>query len=86
MNLCTTAAYIRIRELLDQEKKAEENARSAGAETPTQTGVAPYIRPMTMADMRQALEKVCSSVASDAGSMLELQQWNEEYGEGGTRT
>lgn len=29
--------------------------------------------------------QVRSSVASDAGSMMELQQWNEQYGEGGTR-
>jgi len=85
-SLCTTAAYRRIRELLDQEKKDKEKAKAEGIEPPAaEAGVAPYIRPLTMADMRQAMEKVRSSVASDAGSMMELQQWNEQYGEGGTR-
>uniref|UniRef100_A0A7I4CDG5 AAA+ ATPase domain-containing protein n=1 Tax=Physcomitrium patens TaxID=3218 RepID=A0A7I4CDG5_PHYPA len=85
-SLCTTAAYRRIRELLDQEKKDKESAKAAGVEPPqVEAGVTPYIRPLSMADMRQAMEKVRSSVASDAGSMLELQQWNEQYGEGGTR-
>ncbi|KAG0564340.1 hypothetical protein M758_8G098200 [Ceratodon purpureus] len=85
-SLCTTAAYRRIRELLDQEKKDKEKAKAEGKDLPqTEAGVTPYIRPLTMADMRQAMEKVRSSVASDAGSMMELQQWNEQYGEGGTR-
>ncbi|BBN12403.1 ATPase family AAA domain-containing protein 1 [Marchantia polymorpha subsp. ruderalis] len=85
-SLCTTAAYRRIRELLDKEKKDKEKAKEEGIELPkAEAGVTPYIRPLTMADMRQAMEKVRSSVASDAGSMMELQQWNEQYGEGGTR-
>ncbi|XP_024402253.1 uncharacterized protein [Physcomitrium patens] len=85
-SLCTTAAYRRIRELLDQEKKDKERAKATGVDPPqVEAGVTPYIRPLTMADMRQAMEKVRSSVASDAGSMMELQQWNEQYGEGGTR-
>ncbi|XP_024528559.1 uncharacterized protein LOC9633323 isoform X2 [Selaginella moellendorffii] len=85
-NLCTTAAYIRIRELLEQEKKEMEKAKAQGVEKPAApTGVTPYIRPISMADMRHAMEKVRSSVSSDAGIMGELQQWNEQYGEGGTR-
>ncbi|KAH8950650.1 hypothetical protein BDL97_10G096400 [Sphagnum fallax] len=66
--------------------KDQEKAKAAGLEPPVaKAGVTPYIRPLKMADMRHALEKVRSSVASDAGSMLELQQWNEQYGEGGSR-
>jgi SpoVK/Ycf46/Vps4 family AAA+-type ATPase len=85
-SLCTTAAYRRIRELLDQEKKDKERAKAEGKDPPQAVaGVIPYIRPLTMADMRQAMEKVRSSVASDAESMMEIQQWNEQYGEGGTR-
>lgn len=85
-SLCTTAAYSRIRELLDQEKKDKERAKAEGKDPPQAVaGVTPYIRPLTMADMRQAMEKVRSSVASDAESMMEIQQWNEQYGEGGTR-
>jgi SpoVK/Ycf46/Vps4 family AAA+-type ATPase len=85
-SLCTTAAYRRIRELLDKEKKDKEKAKEEGLEIPLSNAVVvPYIRPLNMADMRQAMEKVRSSVATDAGSMVELQQWNEQYGEGGTR-
>lgn len=82
-NLCTTAAYQRIREILDQEKKEKEKAIADGREPPP-VGT-PYIRPLNMADMKLAMEKVRSSVASDATSMLELQQWNDQYGEGGSR-
>ncbi|KAH9537432.1 hypothetical protein CY35_16G052600 [Sphagnum magellanicum] len=85
-NLCTTAAYRRIRELLDKEKKDKERSKAEGLEPlAVEAGVTPYIRPLNMADMRQAMDKVRSSVASEAGSMLELQEWNEQYGEGGTR-
>eukprot|EP00249_Psilotum_nudum_P021318 c28064_g2_i2 orf=544-3357(-) len=83
-SLCTTAAYQRIREILDQEKKEKEKAKAAGVEPPP-VGI-PYIRPLTMADMKLAMEKVRSSVSADATSILELQQWNDQYGEGGTRT
>ena len=36
-------------------------------------------------DLDLRVTQVRSSVAQDAGSMMELQQWNEQYGEGGTR-
>ncbi|KAK9818037.1 hypothetical protein WJX72_006047 [[Myrmecia] bisecta] len=37
-------------------------------------------------DMREAMKQVGASVSSDAGStMAELRQWNETYGEGGSR-
>eukprot|EP01018_Ginkgo_biloba_P015361 Gb_24382 [translate_table: standard] len=83
-SLCTTAAYQRIRELLDQETKEREKAKSEGRPPPP-VSKTPDLRPISMADMRQAMEKVRSSVSSDARSILELRQWNEQYGEGGTR-
>lgn len=83
-SLCTTAAYQRIRELLDQETKERDKATSEG-QPPPLTSKTPELRPISMADMRQAMEKVRSSVSSDARSILELRQWNEQYGEGGTR-
>lgn len=83
-SLCTTAAYQRIRELLDQESKEREKAKSEG-QPPPLTSKTPELRPISMSDMRQAMEKVRSSVSSDARSILELRQWNEQYGEGGTR-
>lgn len=98
----------------------KERSKAEGLEPlAVEAGVTPYIRPLNMADMRQAMDKVAfksskrlspfivpvvlnywpyhhpiltvykwqvrSSVASEAGSMLELQEWNEQYGEGGTR-
>jgi SpoVK/Ycf46/Vps4 family AAA+-type ATPase len=58
-NLCTTAAYRRIRELLDKEKKDKERSKAEGLEPlAVEAGVTPYIRPLNMADMRQAMEKV----------------------------
>eukprot|EP00271_Cylindrocystis_brebissonii_P011385 TRINITY_DN2881_c0_g1_i1.p1 TRINITY_DN2881_c0_g1~~TRINITY_DN2881_c0_g1_i1.p1 ORF type:complete len:1004 (+),score=276.61 TRINITY_DN2881_c0_g1_i1:34-3012(+) len=84
-NLCTTAAYRRIKEILDKEKKEREKAKAEGREPPPPGVATPYIRPLDMEDMRLAMEKVRSSVATEASSMLELTQWNEQYGEGGTR-
>eukprot|EP00850_Spirogloea_muscicola_P019036 SM000182S03926 [mRNA] locus=s182:30878:38394:- [translate_table: standard] len=85
-NLCTTAAYRRIREILDMEKKEKELAKVNGVDLPSPSSMSPpFIRPLDMEDMKQAMEKVRSSVSQDASSMLELQQWNEQYGEGGSR-
>lgn len=37
-----------------------ERAKATGVDPPqVEAGVTPYIRPLTMADMRQAMEKVC---------------------------
>eukprot|EP00245_Coleochaete_scutata_P002259 TRINITY_DN12970_c0_g1_i1.p1 TRINITY_DN12970_c0_g1~~TRINITY_DN12970_c0_g1_i1.p1 ORF type:complete len:987 (+),score=246.26 TRINITY_DN12970_c0_g1_i1:153-3113(+) len=82
-NLCTTAAYRRIREILDKEKKEKEKAKVEGREWQPQE-TSPDFRPIDMEDMRQAMALVRSSVAQEAGSMLELQQWNDQYGEGGS--
>ena len=43
------------------------------------------LRPLTLEDMVAAKEEVCASVSSDASGMSELRQWNEMYGEGGSR-
>ena len=43
------------------------------------------LRPITMADMRAALAQAGASVAQDATSISELRQWNDLYGEGGSR-
>ncbi|KAH9310527.1 hypothetical protein KI387_025562, partial [Taxus chinensis] len=83
-SLCTTAAYERIRELLDQESKEREKAKSEGR-VPPLTAKTPELRPISMDDMLKAMEKVRSSVSGDARSILELRQWNDEYGEGGSK-
>ncbi|GBG61140.1 hypothetical protein CBR_g19216 [Chara braunii] len=81
-NLCTTAAYRRIREILENEKKERVKAEAEGRPPPArQPGSTPFIRSLTMEDMKQAMEKVRSSVSTDGSFALELQQWNEQYGE-----
>ncbi|KAA8528933.1 hypothetical protein F0562_033579 [Nyssa sinensis] len=72
-NLCISAAYRPVQELLDEEKKG---GRTDGA---------PILRPLNLDDFIQSKAKVGPSVAYDATSMNELRKWNEQYGEGGSR-
>ncbi|KAI5072878.1 hypothetical protein GOP47_0012984 [Adiantum capillus-veneris] len=87
-NLCVMAAYRPIREILDKEKKEQEAAVAEGRPPPPLVGTAGSpvnIRPLNMDDVRRAHEQVCASVSSDSANMTELIQWNELYGEGGSR-
>ncbi len=111
-NLCTTAAFQPVRELLRREQEKEkarkkENAKEKAeesksgpfstADTSTDNGAdkkeevkeevaeSIILRPLTMEDMRQAKEQVSTSFASEGTIMNELQQWNDLYGEGGSR-
>lgn len=43
------------------------------------------VRPLKMDDFKYAHEQVCASVSSESTNMNELLQWNELYGEGGSR-
>ncbi|XP_074319734.1 uncharacterized protein LOC141656659 isoform X3 [Silene latifolia] len=96
-NLCVTAAYRPVRELIQRErkkdlerkKKAQENVDSTdasseakGEQKPEETIV---LRALNMEDMKQAKNQVAASFASEGSVMNELKQWNELYGEGGTR-
>lgn len=87
-NLCVMAAYRPIREILDKERKEREAAVAEGRSPPPLVGTSGSpvnIRPLSMDDMRHAHEQVCASVSSDSANMTELVQWNELYGEGGSR-
>lgn len=87
-NLCVMAAYRPIREILDKERKDREAAIAEGRPPPPLVGAAGSpvtIRSLSMDDMRHAHEQVCASVSSDSANMTELLQWNELYGEGGSR-
>ncbi|CAI5528142.1 unnamed protein product, partial [Closterium sp. Naga37s-1] len=108
-NLCVTAAFLRIKEFLDKEKKEKEEAErreggaegSSGSSSAAASGsregeagasqgsaspaAAPCLRPISMEDTRKAMEKVRASVSSDAAAMMELMQWNEQFGEGASR-
>ncbi|CAA3027719.1 AAA domain-containing FHA domain-containing [Olea europaea subsp. europaea] len=83
-NLCVTAAHRPIRELLEREKKEQAAALEDGKPLPALSGSAD-IRPLNMDDFRFAHEQVCASVSSESINMTELLQWNELYGEGGSR-
>ncbi|MFS7969152.1 hypothetical protein Hanom_Chr09g00805831 [Helianthus anomalus] len=43
------------------------------------------LRALNMEDMRQAKNQVAASFAGEGCVMGELKQWNELYGEGGSR-
>ncbi|EEF49026.1 uncharacterized protein LOC8277070 [Ricinus communis] len=95
-NLCVTAAYRPVRELIQQERlkdkakkqKAEEATSSEDTSSKKEEDKEePVItlRPLNMEDMRQAKNQVAASFASEGSIMNELKQWNDLYGEGGSR-
>ncbi|KAF3792831.1 Spastin [Nymphaea thermarum] len=111
-NLCTTAAYRPVRELLQQElakerkTKSDEEANKATKDGETSEGDKEEppiaLRSLTMEDMRWSKSQVspiflvdysptppnllvAASFASEGSVMSELKQWNDLYGEGGSR-
>ncbi|CAN1778374.1 Outer mitochondrial transmembrane helix translocase [Linum perenne] len=98
VNLCTTAAYRPVRELIQQERsrdmeKKEKKKKAAEAQKTDETTEAQEtkeervitLRPLNMEDFRLAKNQVAASFASGGSIMAELKQWNELYGEGGSR-
>ncbi|KAJ7956060.1 AAA-type ATPase family protein [Quillaja saponaria] len=83
-NLCVAAAHCPIREILEKEKKEHAAALAEGKPTPALSGSSD-IRNLNMEDFKHAHERVCASVSSESVNMTELVQWNELYGEGGSR-
>ncbi|XP_039059321.1 uncharacterized protein LOC120203025 isoform X2 [Hibiscus syriacus] len=83
-NLCVTAAHCPIKEILEKEKKERAAALAEGKPPPPLSGSAD-IRSLNMEDFKYAHERVCASVSSESVNMTELLQWNELYGEGGSR-
>ncbi|XP_049376346.1 uncharacterized protein LOC125841288 [Solanum stenotomum] len=94
-NLCSTAAYRPVRELIQQErlkdldkKRRAEEAKKAGVVPSTDADKEDKvitIRPLNMADFKEAKKQVAASFAAGGAIMSELKQWNESYGEGGSR-
>ncbi|KAI4340902.1 hypothetical protein MLD38_025696 [Melastoma candidum] len=100
-NLCMTAAYRPVRELLQQErlKDLERKRTAEKAKSPEDTPEAKdeyemkegkdeteiKLRPLNMEDLRQAKNQVAASFTSEGSVMNELKQWNDLYGEGGSR-
>ncbi|XP_052191626.1 uncharacterized protein LOC127800822 isoform X2 [Diospyros lotus] len=83
-NLCVTAAHCPIREILEKEKKEKALAFEENRPLPALHSSAD-IRPLCLEDFKYAHEQVCASVSSESANMSELLQWNDLYGEGGSR-
>ncbi|PHT26584.1 hypothetical protein CQW23_33805 [Capsicum baccatum] len=83
-NLCATAAYRPIRDILEKEKK-EQAAASADGRPPPALSSSAELRPLNMDDFRYSHQQACASVSSESTNMTELLQWNDLYGEGGSR-
>ncbi|KAL8111463.1 uncharacterized protein LOC141666338 [Apium graveolens] len=94
-NLCTTAAYRPVRELIQQErlKDLEKKQKMAEGKKLQDTSMTEEkkedkvikIRPLKMTDFREAKNQVAASFAAEGSIMNELKQWNDLYGEGGSR-
>ncbi|XP_015891975.2 uncharacterized protein LOC107426342 isoform X3 [Ziziphus jujuba] len=83
-NLCVTAAHRPIREILEKEKKERAIALADSRPVPALYNSGD-VRPLKMDDFKCAHEQVCASVSSESTNMNELLQWNDLYGEGGSR-
>ncbi|CAD6222626.1 unnamed protein product [Miscanthus lutarioriparius] len=83
-NLCITAAHCPIREILEREKKERTLAETENRPAPPQC-CSGDVRPLKFSDFKHAHEQVCASISSDSNNMNELVQWNDLYGEGGSR-
>ncbi|KAL9375505.1 hypothetical protein Peur_032384 [Populus x canadensis] len=83
-NLCVAAAHRPIKEILEKEKKERAAALVEGKPAPALSRSSD-VRPLNMVDFKDAHEQVCASVSSESVNMTELLQWNELYGEGGSR-
>ncbi|KVH98985.1 hypothetical protein Ccrd_022782 [Cynara cardunculus var. scolymus] len=71
-------------EIIEKEKKEHAAAIAEGKPTPA-LSESSDIRPLNLEDFKFAHEQVCASVSSESVNMNELVQWNELYGEGGSR-
>ncbi|XP_025792636.1 uncharacterized protein LOC112873794 isoform X2 [Panicum hallii] len=83
-NLCVTAAHRPIREILEKEKKERAAAEAANRPLPPSHS-SNDVRALRISDFTHAHEQVCASVSSDSINMNELVQWNDLYGDGGSR-
>ncbi|KAJ1292362.1 hypothetical protein BS78_02G386200 [Paspalum vaginatum] len=83
-NLCITAAHYPIREILEREKKERTLAEAENRPVPPQCSSSD-VRSLKFSDFKHAHEQVCASISSDSNNMNELVQWNDLYGEGGSR-
>ena len=87
-NLCIAAAYCPLRELLEVEKSRKAKRKGSAEEKEKEEEneeELPPVRPISMADFKAAMKQVTPSTHADSATTAELQRWNEQYGEGGSR-
>ncbi|XP_021616827.1 protein SAP1 isoform X2 [Manihot esculenta] len=95
-NLCTTAAYRPVRELIKQERlkdlekkqnvaKVQKLVQTADTKEDSKEERVITLRPLNMEDFKQAHNQVAASFSVEGSTMSELKQWNDLYGEGGSR-
>ncbi|KAG2410830.1 hypothetical protein LR48_Vigan11g018900 [Vigna angularis] len=96
-NLCTTAAYRPVRELIQQErlksldkkqkaaKRQNEDVQDSEGGQEIEQEIVIALRPLNMQDFKEAKNQVAASFAAEGAGMGELKQWNDLYGEGGSR-
>ncbi|PHU15562.1 hypothetical protein BC332_16767 [Capsicum chinense] len=65
--------------------RQEQVAASADGRPPPALTSSVDLRPLNMDDFRYSHQQVCTSVSSESTNMTELLQWNDLYGEGGSR-
>ena len=68
-----------------KEGDSESRVDASEAKTEGDKEAAVDLRPLTMEDLRQAKNQVAASFAAEGAVMNELKQWNDLYGEGGSR-
>ncbi|CAN6334331.1 unnamed protein product [Urochloa humidicola] len=83
-NLCVTAAFCPVREIIEKEKKEKSLAIAEGRPEPPLYG-RKDIRPIRMDDFKFALGQVCASFSTASRTMDALVEWNNELGDGGSR-
>uniref|UniRef100_A0A6N2LKZ6 AAA ATPase AAA+ lid domain-containing protein n=1 Tax=Salix viminalis TaxID=40686 RepID=A0A6N2LKZ6_SALVM len=78
-----TGSDLKEKKQKDEEGSSSEDAADSKEEGKEENVI--ILRPLNMDDMRQAKNQVASSFATEGTVMNELKQWNELYGEGGSR-
>ncbi|KAL8498604.1 hypothetical protein ACS0TY_021808 [Phlomoides rotata] len=88
-NLCITAAYRPVRDLISKERKKDQERKAAegpqvGDNSNSKERVI-NIRSLNMEDLREAKKQIAASFSAESSIMVELTQWNDAHGEGGSR-
>ncbi|CAL9069497.1 uncharacterized AAA domain-containing protein C24B10.10c-like [Musa acuminata AAA Group] len=82
-NLCVAAAYRPLRELIQREKSMRLKKQSTTEEQSIESATA--CRSLNMEDFREAMNQIAASCTSESSLSKQLEQWNELYGDGGSR-